>query len=163
MKKFTTRDLLQKIERIAKSKIAEQQVVSLNDFRGAKRKPDPKCILIIEDDETMRSSLKRILETDGYGVKMAADATQLSTVLDDSPIDLILLDVGLPWINGFELAELMRDHRDLQKLPLVFISGQTSEGDVRKAFDLGASDYIKKPFDVEKVRKTIKTLLKINE
>ncbi|MNJ93318.1 Aerobic respiration control protein ArcA [compost metagenome] len=162
-KKISTKDLVSKIEKMTKARIASQEVVSLDQFREAKKKLDPKIILVIEDDETMRMALKRILESEGYVLKLAADATELSTVLDDQPVDLILLDVGLPWINGFELAQLLKDHKDLKKIPLVFVSGKASEEDMKKAFEIGADDYIKKPFDVDKLKKTVHTLLKLNE
>lgn len=162
-KKINTKDLVSKIEKMTKARIASQEVVSLDDFREAKKKLDPHVILVIEDDETMRVALKRILESESYLVKMAADATELSQVLDDEPVDLILLDVGLPWINGFELAQLLKEHKDLKKIPLVFVSGKASEDDMKKAFALGADDYIKKPFDVDKLKKTVSTLLKLND
>jgi two-component system aerobic respiration control protein ArcA len=161
-KRINTKDLVNKIEKITKARIASQDVVDLDQFREAKKKLDPKVILVIEDDETMRSAMKRILESEGYVTKLAADATELSTVLDDHPVDLILLDVGLPWVNGFELAQLLKDHKDLKKIPLVFVSGKASEEDMKQAFEIGADDYIKKPFDVDKLKKTVETLLKMN-
>jgi two-component system aerobic respiration control protein ArcA len=161
-KKINTRDLVNKIEKMTKARIAGQEVVQLDQFREAKRKLDPKVILIIEDDETMRMAMKRILESEGYVTKLAADGTELSTAIDDHHVDLILMDVGLPWVNGFELAQLMKEHKDLKKIPLVFVSGKSSEEDVKKAFEIGADDYIKKPFDVDKLKKTVETLLKIN-
>lgn len=160
MKKINTKDLISKIEKMTKGRIASQDVVSLDQFREVKKKLDPKVILVIEDDETMRHAMKRILETEGHVIKLAADATELSTVLDDHSVDLILMDVGLPWVNGFELAQLLKEHRDLKKIPLVFVSGQASEEDMKKAFELGADDYIKKPFDVEKLKKVVEDLLK---
>ncbi|MNL20425.1 Aerobic respiration control protein ArcA [compost metagenome] len=162
-KKINTKDLVNKIEKITKARIASQEVVSLDQFREVKKKLDPSIILVIEDDETMRMALKRILESEGYVLKLAADATELSTVLDDQPVDLILMDVGLPWINGFELAQMLKDHKDLKKIPLVFVSGKATEEDMKKAFDIGADDYIKKPFDVDKLKKTVHTLLKLAE
>lgn len=161
-KKINTRDLVSKIEKITRSRMVSEPVVELNSFRDLKKKPDPKVILVIEDDATMRSALKRIFESDGYLVKLAADGGELSTALDDVPPDLILMDVGLPWMNGFELAQLLKEHKDLNKIPLVFVSGKTSEEDMKQAFDIGADDYIKKPFDIDKLRKTVQTLLKIN-
>lgn len=162
-KRINTRDLVSKIERMTKERIASQPVVSLDDFRVAKKKMDPRTLLIIEDDESMRAALQRIFEPEGYQLKIAADATELSTLLDDTPIDLILLDVGLPWVNGFELAQLLKEHKDLKKIPLVFVSGNSSDEDMKQAFALGADDFIKKPFDVEKLRKTVATLLRLNE
>lgn len=162
-KKINTKDLVNKIEKVTKARIASQPVVSLSDFRDAAKKEDPRVILVIEDDETMRMALKRIFEAEGYVTKLAADATALSEVLDDTPIDLILMDVGLPWVNGFELAQLLKENKDLKGIPLVFVSGKASDDDMKRAFEIGADDYIRKPFDVEKLRKTVRTLLKLNE
>src|SRR4051812_42794681 len=103
----------------------EESVVNLDKFRGVSRKDSPKTLLVIEDDETMRKALQRIFEADGMIVKTAADGSQLSDVLDDNPIDLIILDVGLPWINGLELAKLLKDHDDLKHIPLIFVTGKT--------------------------------------
>ena len=162
-KKINTKDLVSKIEKMTKAKIASQPVVSLDQFRDAKKKLEPKNLLIIEDDESMRSAYQRVFSSEGYLLKMAADATELTKVLDDQVVDLIILDVGLPWINGFELAQLLKEHKDLKKIPLVFISASASQDDMKKAFDIGADDYIKKPFDIEKLKKTISTLLKLSE
>lgn len=162
-KKINTKDLISKIEKVTKARIASQPVVSLADFRDAAKKENPRVILVIEDDETMRLALKRIFESEGYITKLAADATALSEVLDDTPIDLILMDVGLPWVNGFELAQLLKENKDLKAIPLVFVSGKATDEDMKKAFEIGADDYVKKPFDVEKLRKTVRTLLKLNE
>jgi two-component system aerobic respiration control protein ArcA len=163
-KKFSTADLIKKIEKLTKQRMSEQPVVSLDEFRDAQKKIHPEIILVIEDDETQRHSLKRILESSGYHVKLAADAAELTQILDeDSDIHLILMDVGLPWINGFELAQMMKDHRDLKKIPLVFLSAHADENDFAKAREVGANDYIKKPFDIEKLKIRISELLSENK
>ena len=160
-KSINTKKLVDKIEKITREKITNTKVVSLNDYRSLKQKEDPKTILVIDDDETMRQALKRIFETEGYRVLVAADGTQLSAVLDESPLELIVLDIGLPWINGFELCKLLKENPDLKKIPLVFISAKTSEIDVRRGFEVGCDDYIKKPFNVDEIRNTVRTLLKL--
>ncbi|PWU19731.1 MAG: response regulator [Bdellovibrio sp.] len=161
-KKINTQDLVAKIEQITKSRMASEPVVPLDSFREFKKKVDPKVILVIEDDETMRSAMKRIFEAESYLVKMASDSSELSMALDDVPPDLILMDIGLPWMNGFELAQLLKEHKDLKKIPLVFVSGKTSDEDIKRAFEVGADDFIKKPFEIENLRKTVQTLLKIS-
>ena len=161
-KKLDSKDLIEKIEKITKERITKSDVVSLDEYRNLTKKPENKTLLIIEDDETMRNALKRIFEAEGYKVLPAADGTQLSDVLDDNMVDLIVLDIGLPWINGIELAKLLKGHDQLKEIPLIFVSGKTSELDVKRGFDVGADDYIKKPFDVERIRKTVRTLLKLS-
>jgi two-component system aerobic respiration control protein ArcA len=157
--KINTKDLVQKIEKLTKERMSKSDVVGIDDIRRLKERKIQRTILIIEDDETIRAALKRVFESDGYRVLAAADGTQLSSVLDDAPVDLIVLDVGLPWINGFELAEMMKANADLKEIPLVFLSARTSDADVKRGFDVGASDYIKKPFDIEKVKRTVNTLI----
>ena len=162
-KKFITSDLINKIEKLTKQRMSEQPVVSLDQFRDAHKKMNPKNILIIEDDETQRLSLKRILNAEGYVTFLAADSAELTTILDEEKeLHLILMDIGLPWINGFELAEMMKQHQDLKKLPLVFLSAQAEQKDFDKAREVGAADYIKKPFDIEKLKITISKLLSEN-
>lgn len=161
-KKINTEDLVKKIEKITRERLVKENVVDLSQYRDLKSSKEPKTILVIEDDETMRRALARIFEADGHSVRTAADGTQLSTVLDDHPIDLIILDIGLPWINGYELAKLLKEHKDLKDIPLVFISAKVSELDVKRGFEVGADDYIKKPFNIDEMKKSIDTLLKIS-
>jgi len=164
MSKINTKDLVEKIARITKERVSKENVVSLSEYRKLRRKlKEPSTLLIIEDDETMRKALVRIFLEEGYFIKSAADGTQLSSVLDDSPVDLIILDIGLPWINGFELAQLLKEHKELREIPLIFVSAKTSQEDIKRGFEVGADDYIKKPFDVDKIRKAVRTLLELNK
>lgn len=158
-RRINTKDLVLKIEKLTKERMSKTDVVDMNDLRKMRERKIQRAILIIEDDETIRAALKRMFEGEGYRVFAAADGTQLSSVLDDSAVDLIILDVGLPWINGFELAEMMKAHDDLKGIPLVFLSARTSDADVKRGFEVGADDYIKKPFDIEKVKRTVNTLI----
>lgn len=161
-KKIDAKDLVAKIEKLARERMASGDVVDLRSLRELKERKKRQSILVVEDDDTMRAALKRILESDGFDVKSAADGTQLGDALGEMSVDLILLDVGLPWINGLELAKLFKEHEALKEIPLVFISGKTSEFDIKRGFEAGADDYIKKPFDIEKVKKTVRTLLQLN-
>ncbi|RYZ72063.1 MAG: response regulator, partial [Proteobacteria bacterium] len=113
--KINTTDLVKKIEKLTKERMTQESVVDLNSFRELKNKEVPKTLLVIEDDETMRNAIKRIFEAEGLVVKTAADGTQLASVLDDNPIDLIIMDIGLPWINGIELAKMLKEHDDLKQ------------------------------------------------
>lgn len=154
-------ELVRKIEKLVKSKIASEEVVSLDTFRGLNPGIKKKEILIIEDDEQMRIALVRLMEAEGYIAIAVANAMELTQVLNRRNIDLILLDVGLPWVDGFELAQLLKSHKEFKKIPFVFISGKNSAEMMKKAFKIGANDFLTKPFDVEKMKKTIRLLLKM--
>ena len=159
-KKFSTETLIKKIERLTKERIAEQQVVELDQFREVKNKLQPVNVLVIEDDETQRSSLKRIIESEGYQAKLAADSAELTRILDeDHEIHFIILDVGLPWINGFEIAQMIKEHKDLKSIPLIFLSAQAEASDLDQARQVGADDYIKKPFDIDKLKTRMRELI----
>ena len=158
-KRINTRNLVQQIERLTRERMMDGQVVDLGELRRLRHRQERRTILLIEDDDTIRAALVRVLEGEGYRVMAAADGSQLSTLLNDTPLDLIMLDIGLPWINGYELAEMMKSHHDLKDLPLIFLSARTSDADVKKGFEVGADDYIKKPFDLEKVKRTVRTLI----
>lgn len=160
IKKISTESLIRKIEKLTKQRMSDQPVVALDQFRSAHKKLHPTNILVIEDDETQRHSLKKILETDGYTPKMAADGTELGLILDqEAEIHLIIMDVGLPWINGFELAQMIKDHPDLKRIPLLFLSATAEPADMERAREVEADDYIKKPFDIEIFRHRVKELL----
>jgi two-component system, OmpR family, aerobic respiration control protein ArcA len=159
-KKFSTGSLIQKIERLTKQRMAEQPIVELSQFRDVKQKLHPVNVLVIEDDETQRNSLKRIIESEGYVARLAADSAELAKILDeDHEIHFIILDVGLPWINGFELAQMIKEHKDLRKIPLIFLSAQAEQNDFDRAREVGANDYIKKPFDIEKLKVRMRELM----
>lgn len=160
-KSADSKNLLSKIESLARERMTSGKLVSFDDLKSLRKKQPPR-ILLVEDDEIVRKSLKRILESENYRVVTAEDARELTHVVEEFFFDLILLDVGLPWVDGFELAEMMKEHPDICKIPLIFISGHSDTENIKKGFSVGADDYITKPFDLEQVKKTIHTLLKLN-
>ncbi len=163
-KNLSIKGVVEKIEKMAKARMSEQDVVSLDKFRGLKDKNSPKHILLIDDDPTVRKSLVRALEKDNYKVLAIEDGTRLSEVLDPSiPIDFIILDIGLPWLDGYELASVLKESEELEDIPMIFLSGRKEEDDVKRGFEAGADDYIKKPFDLKQLKKTIETLISLRE
>jgi two-component system, OmpR family, aerobic respiration control protein ArcA len=157
-KRLNAKDLIEKITQLARERMLAEPVVSIDSLKNLKS-TQPSTILVVEDDDIMRKSLHRIFATEGYNVIAVESAAELTNVLSESSIDLILLDVGLPWVNGFELAEMMKNHRETRSIPIVFLSGHSDQEMIRKGFSVGAHDYITKPFDIETVKKTVKTLL----
>lgn len=156
---MNTKMLVDKIAALVKERISAESVVSLNDMRSATKIKKKISVLVVEDDESLRKALVRILELDGYEVVQAESANELIKVFDRGPFDMILLDVGLPWINGYELAEMLRGHEAFKKVPFVFVTAAQDIDSMKKGFAVGAHDYIVKPFDIEVVRKTVKTIL----
>lgn len=148
---MTDKSIRRKVEALKRQKIARHKVVNLADFRDLKAAIDVRTILVVDDDEIMRSALKRILEAEGYKVMTAGDGLELSKLLEVNRLDMILLDVNLPWVDGFELCRLIKAHHNLKGVPLILISGRKSKEDVELGFECGADDYITKPFDIDHI------------
>lgn len=153
------KSLRRQIESIKRQKIVNKKVVSLADFRDLRNKVETRSILVVDDDEIMRSALKRILENEGYNVIMAVDGLELSKILETTRLDLILLDVNLPWVDGYELCRLIKDHHALKDVPLVFVSARKSKTDIQSGFDAGCNDYVTKPFDIDHMTGVINKML----
>ena len=108
-----------------------------------------ETILIIEDDPAMLRGLKDNFEFKGYSVLAAADGEEgLNAALDKKP-DLILLDIMLPKINGYEVCRLIRqEHLDM---PIIMLTAKGEESDIVLGLNLGADDYVTKPFSIKEL------------
>lgn len=148
---MTNKTLKRKVEAIKKKKIVSCKVVSLDDFRSVSKARETKSVLVVDDDEVMRNALKRILEGSNYKVHLAEDGLELSTVLENTHLDMILLDVNLPWVNGFELCRLIKESPSLKFVPLIMVTAQSSQQDIKTGMEAGADDYVTKPFDVDHI------------
>jgi DNA-binding response OmpR family regulator len=103
-----------------------------------------ETILIIEDDAAMLRGLKDNFEYQGYGVLTAADGEDgLNAALDKKP-DLIILDIMLPKINGYEICRLIRQEK--LEMPIIMLTAKGEESDIILGLNLGADDYVTKPF-----------------
>jgi len=119
-----------------------------------------RTILLVDDDALMRRSLAFHLEQAGYQVHTAANAEDALEFVRNSPPDLVMLDIGLPGMDGLDaLRELKAQHN----LPVIFLTGRRRELDEVVGLELGADDYITKPFDVDVVLAHIKAVLRRTE
>jgi two-component system aerobic respiration control protein ArcA len=153
------RSLRRQIESIKRQKIVGKKIVSLDEFRDLNTKAEIRTILVVDDDEIMRSAMKRILENEGYNVAMAVDGLELSKILETTRLDMILLDVNLPWVDGYELCRLIKDHHSLKAVPLVMVSARKGKEDIQKGFEAGCDDYVTKPFDIDHMTGIINKML----
>ena len=107
-----------------------------------------KQILIIDDDEDLSMIISDMLESYGYGVTCAHDSETAFNLLSDNIFHLILLDINLPNITGFELC---KELRHVSTVPVIFASARTSETDRITGFDIGGDDYLPKPYSMKEV------------
>ncbi|QIM66160.1 two-component system response regulator ArcA [Mannheimia granulomatis] len=113
-------------------------------------------VLIVEDELVTRNMLKSIFEGEGYQVFEASDGAEMHTVLNNQEINLVIMDINLPGKNGLILA---REIRENMKLPLMFLTGRDNEIDKILGLEIGADDYITKPFNPRELTIRARNLL----
>ncbi len=116
-------------------------------------------ILVVDDEEDLCEILKFNLETEGYQVDTAFSAEEALT-LDLSRYDLLLLDVMMGEISGFKLASMLKKEEKTAHLPIIFLTAKDTENDMLTGFNLGADDYISKPFSIRQVQARVKAVLR---
>src|SRR3954453_1229014 len=110
-----------------------------------------KKIIIVDDDRETREMLKMALELEGYDVAQAANGLRLISTLHVDRPDLILLDVMMSWIDGFELCRAVKKNDEFRDIPVIFISAKKTASDIRTGLAAGAADYFSKPIDMERL------------
>ncbi len=114
-------------------------------------------ILIVEDDAELNQTLKDFLELSGFSAESVFDGERAVDSVYEKNFDLVLLDIRLPSIDGFEVA---RQIRKFSKVPIIFITALSGEANVVKGFLRGADDYIRKPFSLEELKHRINAVLR---
>ncbi|OQX50525.1 MAG: regulator [Epsilonproteobacteria bacterium 4484_20] len=112
-------------------------------------------ILLLEDDKILCASLKDFLELEGYSVDTAHRGPEVFDLTFDRQYDLYILDVNVPDIDGFDVLSSLKDAGD--ETPAIYITALTDINSITKGFEIGAEDYIKKPFDPEELIVRIKS------
>ena len=116
-------------------------------------------ILVVDDEEDLCEILRFNLETEGYTVDTAFSAEE-ALQMDLAPYDLFLLDVMMGEISGFKMARLLRQDPKTASIPIIFLTAKDTENDLLTGFNLGADDYISKPFSIRQVIARIKAVLR---
>ncbi|MGA8524112.1 MAG: response regulator transcription factor [Candidatus Dormiibacterota bacterium] len=114
-------------------------------------------ILVVEDDAALREILAGALNSAGYETSLAAHGITASQMLrSGTTIDIVLLDIGLPFVDGWQILEQMDNHRP----PVIVISARGEESDKVRALDLGADDYLAKPFGADELLARVRAVLR---
>lgn len=115
-------------------------------------------IMVVDDDKNTRKLLKAVLETDGYTVYTAEDGAAAMEIMECHHIDLVVLDIMMPKMDGYEFTKSLRDA--CNDLPILMISAKQLPEDKHKGFLVGTDDYMTKPLDEEEMLFRIKALLR---
>lgn len=118
-----------------------------------------KRILVVDDEETLCEALRFNLEAEGYQVDVAYSAEEALS-LDLTRYDLLLLDIMMGEISGTQLARILRSNPATSSLPIIFCTAKDSEDDMVNGLDLGADDYIMKPYSVRNVLARVRSVLR---
>lgn len=116
-----------------------------------------QSILVVDDEEPLRGFMRRNLEVRGYEVHVAANGLEALAQFENNIIDLIVLDVMMPKMDGLEV---LRHVRETSRIPIIVLSALGEESDKIKALNMGADDYLTKPFGVEELLARVRAVLR---
>ncbi|MDB5868512.1 MAG: putative response regulator, CheY [Polaromonas sp.] len=120
----------------------------------------PASVLVAEDDEHISHLLKFMLQREKYTVHMARDGREAKQFIEHNPPpDIVLLDVMLPFFDGFTLIGILRGQPAWQRTPVIMLTAKTQEQDIVRALSAGANDYVMKPFQPAELLARSKRLL----
>ena len=111
--------------------------------------PPRRSAIIVDDDRDTREMLAMALEIEGYDVTQAANGVKLISSLHVHHPDILLLDVNMSWIDGFELCRAVRRNEQFRTLPVLFVSARKTRSDVEAGLASGADGYFTKPIDFD--------------
>jgi DNA-binding response OmpR family regulator len=128
---------------------------------------DPIClgknrvtkILVAEDESEIRDLISFTLELSGYQVIEAANGQEAFNLAQQDPPDLVLLDVRMPFMTGYETCAAMKSEKKLRNVPIMFLSAKGQDYEIQMGYQAGAQEYLVKPFSPELLIKRIKVLL----
>lgn len=121
---------------------------------------DKSHILIVEDDLDLSEMLNAYFRVQGYEVQTAAWGEDAVRMTQEMPPDLVVLDIRLPDIDGYEVCRQLRSHRRTQDVPIIFLTERRDQVDKLAGLELGVVDYITKPFDIQELRLRVRNALR---
>jgi DNA-binding response OmpR family regulator len=119
-----------------------------------------KRVVVIDDEPSVGAAVRDLLLPEGYEVDSPGDAESALPELIRSAPDLVILDVNMPGMSGWELCSLLRRQSATRMVPVLFLTGRQEVRDRITAMQVGGSDYLAKPFGAEELRQKVRSLLK---
>ena len=121
--------------------------------------PDGRSVLVVDDDEMNRLTLAGLLESEGYRACTAEDGYQALEALEDQEFDAVLLDILMPGIDGLEVLRQVKADSRMWRIPVIVISAVDETSSIVRCLELGAEDFVSKPFDPVVLRARINAAL----
>jgi len=120
-------------------------------------------ILVVDDSELNLQILTGVLQKKAYEVFTTNDGGQVMKIVSNTPVDIILLDIIMPNIDGFEVCRLLKNNHATKDIPIIMVTARTDSESIKKALDLGVFDYIKKPIEEVEVIARVQSALRFKE
>ena len=120
-----------------------------------------KRAVVVDDDEAMGPAIRTLLEPEGITVEVLGDAQAALPELLRAAPDLVILDVNMPGMSGWELCAILRRQSATRSIPILFLTGRLEIKDRITAMQLGGSDYLAKPFGADELRRKVRDLLTV--
>ena len=133
------------------------------DMQSKSEETRVRSIVIVEDDEDISDTIKYNLEREGFRVRVAATGEDALNFIFDRPPNLILLDLNLPQMSGFELCRRLRAEAITARVPVLMLTARTAETDKVLGLNLGADDYLTKPFSMRELIARVRAVLRRSE
>lgn len=119
----------------------------------------PPHILIVDDEPNIVMSLEFLMRKNGYRVGIARNGTEALAAIAETAFDLVLLDVMMPDVDGYQVCRQLRQRPDRAATKVVFLSAKSRAADVQKGYDVGADLYVPKPFSTRQLMEKVRELL----
>ena len=116
-------------------------------------------VLVVDDEEPILELLKYNLEKNGYEVKTAQDGARAVDIAKKFIPDLVLLDIMMPVMDGYEMLKVLKEDQTLREIPVIAVTARAMKGDDARCIEAGASDYISKPVDMDQLLSLLKVWL----
>lgn len=139
--------------------MSERKLAGLNfsEDRSNMDKQQKKNIMVVDDEQALRNVVKRSLEIEGYNVLAASDGVMALTLIEDFKPDLVILDIKMPGLDGFQVLDIIRQRSDV---PVIMLSALGEVTTVRDALAVGADDFLRKPFHIRELIARVKAKLR---
>ncbi len=142
--------------------IAVVQSVELLEATGHHRMDNQDAhLLIVDDNESNRDIISRRLQRQGYSVLVAENGERALEIVASQPVDLVILDIMMPGITGFEVLQRLRRKYSPAELPIIMASAKSSSQDIVRSAELGANDHVGKPLDFDVIQAKVQALLRL--
>lgn len=121
--------------------------------------PPGPVILLVDDNPQNLQVLANLLQEEKYGIEFAVNGEAALDWLKNRQFDLVLLDINMPGMNGFEVCKIIRSDKEMKDIPIIFLSAESERESILKGFEVGAQDFVIKPFDSRELLARVKTQL----